>query len=1189
MFWTLLKSVFSTKTRARNHSRVLPGNRRGKPVDLRRRPIVEQLEDRTVPSAISGVPNSNETVDTTLTPTQLAQSLVGTGVSISNVTFTGGAGSTGSFTFADSTVIGFGQGIVLSSGSAADVVGPNLSDWTSTTFPVQPSDPWGPGDADLTALSGYPTYDAAVLEFDFTPNANQVTFQYAFASDEYPEWVNTAFNDVFAFYVNGVNYATVHTIAGDTTSPSVPVAVNNINHGNALYPDFVPARPDLFRENYFNPSGPSLLDLEQDGITTVLTFQAPVTPGVTNHMKLAIADASDGIYDSAVFIQAGSIVSNENPVADLSLSTESGPAPLPVTAYVEGEDPNGLALEYTIDWGDGTSTGLLPLDQGSGSEKSATSNHIYTVAGNYVVTLTVSNGTLSSISKEDVHVSGAYAAPVVISQPANQDVTEGDTFILSAAATGVPAPSVQWQVSTDGTNWFDIAGATEPTYSATGYLAMNGYEYQAVFTNSAGSDTTTTATLTVVPGEGGLVAPGVSLTNDTGNSATDKITSDGALTVIGQVEGALVEFSVNGGEDWSTTFSALEGENTVWVRQTEGGDVSPITIFTFTLDITPPDAPGVALMVETGSSSIDNLTKVGTLAVSKEVGGSLAYSSDGGATWSDTFSAKQGDNTVMVYQTDVAGNDSGVTTFSFTLDTTLPAAPDVALTVDSGSSPNDKLTNVGELSVSKEENASVAYSTDNGVSWSDTYSAAEGLNTVKVYQTDLAGNASAITTFAFTLDTTSPTLDPSFSGAQPFLVGATGITVSANASDTSGIASQTSGMAVDTSAAGLHTVTCTATDNAGNLASVDVQYVVEALQVNVSPVSFAYGTPLDDSQLDGTATFNGSPVTGTLTYTTAAGVVLGAGNGQTEQVTFTPADAVNFSPVQVTVTINVAQATPTFSGLSAPSITLGTALTAVSGHLNANAGAQAIPVGAMVQVTLDGVTQNAAVDGSGNFTTTFATGTLTVAGSPYTIGFSYAGDANFAAATASSTLTVAKAVAPHLTVNPLSQTVIAGNSATFVVAATGYPAPTIQWQVSSNGKTYSNIPGATSTTLTFAVSASQNGYHYRAVFTNSAGSATTKAATLTVQWAPMVTLNPLDQTVAAGKKVTFQAAADSNPTATVQWQVSTDGGTTFTNIAGATKASLTFTAKASQNGYMYRAVFTNALGATFTNDAMLSV
>src|SRR4029079_8531064 len=102
------------------------------------------------------------------------------------------------------------------------------------------------------ALSGYQTFDAAVLEFDFVPTANQVVFEYTFASDEYPEWVNTPFNDVFAFYVNGTNHAVVLQIAGERAAPFVPVAVNNINNGNPdIYPDFIPMRSDLFRANYY--------------------------------------------------------------------------------------------------------------------------------------------------------------------------------------------------------------------------------------------------------------------------------------------------------------------------------------------------------------------------------------------------------------------------------------------------------------------------------------------------------------------------------------------------------------------------------------------------------------------------------------------------------------------------------------------------------------------------------------------------------------------------------------------------------------------------------------------------------------------------------------------------------------------------------------------------------------------------
>src|SRR5207248_2620483 len=93
--------------------------------------------------------------------------------------------------------------------------------------------------------------------------------------------------------------------------------------------------------------------------------------------------------------------------------------------------------------------------------------------------------------------------------------------------------------------------------------------------------------------------------------------------------------------------------------------------------------------------------------------------------------------------------------------------------------------------------------------------------------------------------------------------------------------------------------------------------------------------------------------------------------------------------------------------------------------------------------------------------------------------------------------------APTITTQPTNQTVTAGQTATFTAAATGSPTPTVQWQVSTDGGvTFSNISGATSTTLSFTTTLSQSGNKYRAVFTNSAGSATTTAATLTVNETP---------------------------------------------------------------------------------------
>jgi hypothetical protein len=142
------------------------------------------------------------------------------------------------------------------------------------------------------------------------------------------------------------------------------------------------------------------------------------------------------------------------------------------------------------------------------------------------------------------------------------------------------------------------------------------------------------------------------------------------------------------------------------------------------------------------------------------------------------------------------------------------------------------------------------------------------------------------------------------------------------------------------------------------------------------------------------------------------------------------------------------------------------------------------------------------------------------------------------------------------------------------------------------GANFSNVSGATSTTLSFTTALSQNGYQYRAVFTNSAGMATTAVAMLTVNSvAPTITTQPANQTVTAGQTATFTAAATGSPTPTVQWQVSSDGGASFSNVsgAGATSTTLSFTTASSQNGYRYRAVFSNSAGTATTTAAALTV
>ena len=183
---------------------------------------------------------------------------------------------------------------------------------------------------------------------------------------------------------------------------------------------------------------------------------------------------------------------------------------------------------------------------------------------------------------------------------------------------------------------------------------------------------------------------------------------------------------------------------------------------------------------------------------------------------------------------------------------------------------------------------------------------------------------------------------------------------------------------------------------------------------------------------------------------------------------------------------------------------------------------------------------------------------------------------------------------PRIIVQPADQSVQNGDPATFITGATGVVTST-EWQVSTDaGADWSDVPNATATTYAMIATAGENGYEYRAVLSNSAGSATTRAATLTVAGppansAPQVTTQPTNQTVADGGYATFTAAASGYPTPTTQWQTSSDGGQTWVPVLGAISTSYTFQPTTAQNGYEYRAVFSSFAGTATTNAATIVI
>jgi hypothetical protein len=251
-------------------------------------------------SLLTALVGQTQTISPNKTAAQLAAALAGPGVTVSNPTLTCPSNANGTFTGGTNN-LSIASGILLTSGDAAAVDNP-ASFFEST-------DNSSGGDADLTALSGNATQDACVLEFDFTASGDSVNFQYQFGSEEYPNFTCTEFNDVFGFFISGPGYGGPTNIAL-VPGTTIPVAINSVNGGSPTGAGVIatcnamgPGSP--FPAYFINNVGfgaPAY-----DGLTVVLNAKAAVTPCASYHMKLGVADASDGILSSGVFLEQGSL------------------------------------------------------------------------------------------------------------------------------------------------------------------------------------------------------------------------------------------------------------------------------------------------------------------------------------------------------------------------------------------------------------------------------------------------------------------------------------------------------------------------------------------------------------------------------------------------------------------------------------------------------------------------------------------------------------------------------------------------------------------------------------------------------------------------------------------------------------------------------------------------------------------
>lgn len=224
--------------------------------------------------------------NTGATAMQMANAIFGPGVTVTSASYTGATTSKAIYTLGDSRspdATPSDTGVILSTGNVTHFTqssgDPNRSASTTT-------DTSGPNNnAQFNALAGTSTYDAAFLDVSFIPTSNILTMQFVFASEEYPEYASSIYNDLVGVWVNG---APVQLAIGNGQTGVTNVSpLQNIN---------------LYRSNTNDD-----YNTEMDGFTVTMTLKMVVNPGVVNTIRIGIADVSDAQYDSALLIAGDSL------------------------------------------------------------------------------------------------------------------------------------------------------------------------------------------------------------------------------------------------------------------------------------------------------------------------------------------------------------------------------------------------------------------------------------------------------------------------------------------------------------------------------------------------------------------------------------------------------------------------------------------------------------------------------------------------------------------------------------------------------------------------------------------------------------------------------------------------------------------------------------------------------------------
>ncbi len=348
------------------------------------------------------------------TALNLANNIFGSGVTVNSATYSGDIDSAGIYSNANAVMPGVApgdSGIIMSTGNAEDFTNSrgqsNQSNSTSTnTSGVN-------NNAQLNAAAGAYTTDASILDVDFTPTGNLMTMRFVFASEEYPEFQNSIYQDFFGVWINGQEVQLA--VGNGDMDPGNINTTNNINM-------YVDNTTDAY-------------NTEMDGFTITMTLTMNVIPNATNSIRIAIADVSDSSYDSNLLIAANSVQTDLVAVTDSFAVYPNGTKVLDVL----GNDVSGNASLLTITHINGQLAAvgaqiLLP----TGQTVTLNSNGTLSVEGDgdaedFNFTYTVTDGTETDIGMVNATSIPCFVAGTLIATPDGErpaeDLMPGDLVL----------------------------------------------------------------------------------------------------------------------------------------------------------------------------------------------------------------------------------------------------------------------------------------------------------------------------------------------------------------------------------------------------------------------------------------------------------------------------------------------------------------------------------------------------------------------------------------------------------------------------------------------------------------------------------------------------------------------------------------------------------------------------------------